>query len=334
MSDQLTPQTAVDEYVQSRVDAAESTRRRHRYRLSKFLDFTESQEGIDTMADITPRHIERFRQERLNDGNTNLVTVEQSLHTFRVFLRYCERVEICEEGLSEAVIIPNVSSQKKAKDVHISHERATQIIEFLAQYSWASLHHIVFHLTYHTGLRRGALYGLDVEDWNSEERTLEVRHRDNTPLKNDEQSERHLSITNAELAEAINDYLSDQRPEVTDEWGREPFFASKQGRYHWQSLQKVFYKVTRPCFFADECPVGREIEECEGTEWSGYSKCPESVSSHPIRRSAVTHHLDEDVPKAIVSERMNVTQEVLDLHYDARDKEQKRTSREQYLGGL
>lgn len=65
-----------------------------------------------------------------------------------------------------------------------------------------------------------------------------------------------------------------------------------------------------------------------------YSKCPDSVSSHPIRRSAITHHLDSDVPKAIVSERMNVSEKIIDQHYDARDKEQKRQNRQKYLNSI
>lgn len=329
----LAPQDAVEEYIQSRVDAAYSTREKHKYRLQKFLDFTESQ-NLDDVGKLTPRHIEQFRQERIADGNTNLVTTEQTLHTFRVFLRYCERVEACREGLADTVVIPNVSSQDKARDVHLSHERATQIIDYLCKYEWASLPHLVFHLAYHTGLRRGALYALDVEDWRSDKRVLEVRHRPETPLKLDEAGERNLSVTDDRLAQAVDDYLADVRPSVEDDAGRKPLLASTQGRYHYQSLQKVFYRVTRPCYFTDGCPVGREIDECEATEYAGYSKCPESVSSHPIRRSAITHHLDEDVPKAIVSERMNVSQEVLDTHYDARDKEQKRTSRKQYLDSV
>ena len=42
----------------------------------------------------------------------------------------------------------------------------------------------------------------------------------------------------------------------------------------------------------------------------------------------------EDVPKNIVSERMDVTPEVLEQHYDARDKEEKRSNREKYLEDL
>ena len=84
--------------------------------------------------------------------------------SFRVYLRYLERIEACEGGLSDKVLIPDVPDSEEAGDVHISHERATQIINYLSKYEWASAEHIVFYLCYHTGLRRGALHGLDVDD--------------------------------------------------------------------------------------------------------------------------------------------------------------------------
>lgn len=329
----LEPDTAVEQYLESRVDAAPTTVDKHEYRLRKFLAFTEEQD-LDDMTELAGKHVEQFRQDRLADDATNLVTTEQCLHTFRVFLRYCERIEAVDQGLADKVIIPNVSSQQKAREVHLSHERAEQITDYLCKYEWASIQHIVWHLTYHTGMRRSALYALDKGDWRSDERVLLVRHRDNTPLKLREEGERNLSITDDRLASAIDDYLADVRPDVEDEWGREPFFASEQGRYHYQSLQKVFYKVTRPCYFADTCPMDRDMDECEGTEYGGYSKCPESVSSHPIRRSAIHHHLNEGVPKTVCSERMAVSESTLTQHYDARDEEEKRQARQDFLDSV
>lgn len=335
MSTQNLPiDTAVEQYVTSRADATQSTRERHRYRLSKFIDYC-SQADVTHTSQIDGSIIEGFRQDRLADDNTSIKTNEQCLHTFRVFLRYLERVEACSEGLSEVVIIPKVPDAQESRDTHISHERAQQIINHLAKYEWATTKHVVFHLTYHTGLRRGALYALDVQDWDSEGRVLHVRNRDNTPLKLRADGERNLSITDDRLAVALDDYLKDVRPTVRDDYGREPLFASSHGRYHYMSLQKIFYAASRPCIFANACPVdGKSIDSCEATYRDNASKCPESVSSHPIRRSAITHHLNADVPKEIVSERMNVDEGTLDKHYDARTREEKRERREDYLDSV
>jgi site-specific recombinase XerD len=334
MQESITPEDAVEQYLESRVDIAASTKDKHRYRLNKFLDFAQENLEVDTMAHLRPRHIEAYRTTLLQDDKLNIVTVEQILQTLRVYLRYCERLDYCDDGLVESVIIPNVSKEEESRDIHISHRRAQQIIDHLQKYEYASLNHVVFHLAYHTGLRRGALYGLDLEDWEPYKRALTIRHRDNTPLKLDKEGERNITISDGTLRDALNSYVEDVRADVTDKWDRKPLFASEQGRYHSTTLQKVFYRVTRPCYFGQGCPHDRDIDSCEATHYDRYSKCPSSVSSHPIRRSAITHHLSEDVPKNIVSERMDVTPEVLEQHYDARDKEEKRSNREKYLEDL
>ena len=50
-----------------------------------------------------------------------------------------------------------------------------------------------------------------------------------------------------------------------------------------------------------------------------------------IRRGSITHHLTEDVPEKVVSDRMNVGQDVLDKHYDRRSEEVKVEQRRGYL---
>lgn len=331
----LAPENAVERYIKSRHDALPSTRNKHRYRLKHFLTWTE-REGLEDMTNLTGRDCEDYKNYRLNETECNLVTLEQHLHTFRVFLRYCESINAVRGGLSEKVIIPNVSSKDKARDEHLAHETAKEIIDYLVRYEWATLEHLTFHLAYHTGMRRSALYALDVDDWHSDEQWFAVRHRPETetPLKLQEEGERNLSIRSDTLSEAIDDYLRMNRPEVEDEHGREPFFASTHGRLHYNTLQKKVYRVTRPCYYTNECPHGRDMDDCEATDYAKFSQCPSSVSPHPVRRSAITHHLNEDVPKAVCSERMAVSQQTLDLHYDARSKEEKRQNREQYLGNL
>jgi len=326
-------ESSVEQYLTSRVDATQSTTANHRYRLRKWKHFCDNQ-NVQTTQEIDGQTIEHYRTEILSN-ECSIVTNQNNLQTFRVYLRYLERVEACKQGLADKVIIPQVTNEEESKDVHLTHERAQQIIDYLARYEWASLDHIIFHLCYHTGLRQGSLYALDVSDWHPDKQVLDIRNREGTPLKLRERGERNLTIADNQLARAMNEYLDEVRVEVTDERGRHPFFASKHGRYHCQSIQKVFYKVTQPCYFAGKCPVDdQNIETCQYRHHDHRSKCPESVSSHPIRRSAITHHLDSQVPKQIVSERMNVDEATLDQHYDARSKEQKRENRQKYLDSI
>lgn len=331
----LTPEDALEQYLQSRHDATASTVQNHRYRLNYFIQWFDEESDLDELSELTGWHCEQFKNWRMENFDLNLVTLQYHIQTVRVFIRWCESVGAVE-GVSENIIVPTVSDAEKARDVHITHERAMQIIEYLCRYEWASTTHLVPHILYHTGMRRSSLHSLDVSDWNADEQYLAVRHRpeQGTALKLKSEGERNVSVTDSRLVEALEDWVDQQRPDVTDDHDREPLLASTRGRLHYKTISSICYKVTRPCYFAGSCPHDRDIDDCEAIQYHSYSKCPDSISSHPIRRSSITHHLDSDVPKAIVSERMDVSEKVLDQHYDARNKEQKRQNRQGYLDGI
>jgi hypothetical protein len=60
-------------------------------------------------------------------------------------------------------------------------------------------------------------------------------------------------------------------------------------------------------------------------------KCPSSLSLHPIRRGAITYQINRGWPKEKLSERTDVSVEVLEKHYDARTQEEQREGRKQHL---
>jgi integrase len=79
------------------------------------------------------------------------------------------------------------------------------------------------------------------------------------------------------------------------------------------------------------CPHNENRQTCEHISRNKAGGCPSAVSPHAIRRSAITHHLDEGMPKELVSERCNVSPDTLAEHYDARDAEQKRNNRRRFV---
>jgi hypothetical protein len=171
-----------------------------------------------------------------------------------------------------------------------------------------------------------------VDDLNVSNRQLGVRHRPETGthLKQGEQAERLLAI-NGGTAKLLRDYIEWKRINAEDDYGRDPLFTTAQGRASKTRLRRVVYSVTRPCEYSGECPHDRDIDDCTATRADKYaSECPSSLSPHPIRRGSITHHLNE-APQRAVSERMNVSLEVLEKHYDRRTEEEKMAKRREYF---
>lgn len=55
------------------------------------------------------------------------------------------------------------------------------------------------------------------------------------------------------------------------------------------------------------------------------------MSPHAIRRGSITHYLSEDVPVEVIGDRMNVSRDVLDKHYDKRSEDVGLEQRRGYL---
>lgn len=167
--------------------------------------------------------------------------------------------------------------------------------------------------------RRGAVRALDVDDYDAKGEHLQFVHRPETgtPLKKQVKSERFVAISDS-MAELLDDWIARQRPDVTDEYGREPLLASRHGRIHVSTIAGYAHRYTQPCVYDGECPLGRDPETCESTDLDKVSSCPESVSPHPIRRGSITHWLRSDVPPRVVSDRADVSEKVIDRHYDER----------------
>lgn len=133
------------------------------------------------------------------------------------------------------------------------------------------------------------------------------------------------------LANVLEDYVDGPREDVTDDYGRDPLLTTTHGRVSRSTVRDTVYRVTRPCWYGEECPHDRDQNECDATGFDGASKCPSSRSPHDARSGAITTHLLEDVPAEIVTDRMDVSQSVLDKHYDRRTEREKMEQRRKYL---
>lgn len=329
------PEKALELYLQERrTEAADSTVKAHKYRLGHFVRWCDK-EDLENINELTGRLLHEYRLWRREDGDLNKVSVKSQMDTLRVFIRWCETIDAVEPDLSTKVLSPNLSNGENQRDVMLETNEAESLLNYLGRFDYASLEHTLLLLLWKTGMRIGAVQGLDVEDYDSTEGYISVCHRQTTPLKNKEDGERFVALSD-ETCGVLDDWLSHQRPDVTDDVERRPLLATTHGRPHKTTLREKVYRWTRPCQYRGECPHNRDIEECEATDGHNKtaSKCPSSVSPHAIRRGSITHHLTEDVPEKVVSDRMNVGQDVLDKHYDRRSEEVKVEQRREYLDDL
>lgn len=327
MTRNITIRKAVNRYLNERKsDMADSTRYNHSSQLKQFIDWCEQDEDRpELVGNIDPWDISDFQLYRRDEDNISNMALYNQMSTFRKFIEWCESRDLLE-GISESMMMPNREDQ--SSDEKLEADRGDELLENLETYNYASLKHVLFTLFWSTGMRVGAARSLDLDDYHSDEMYLEINHRpeQGTPLKNKSKSEREVNL-HGWVCEIIEDYIEGHRHNVTDDHGREPLLTTRHGRPHRTTLRKHVTTMTRPCEFASECPYDRTINECDATDYTKAARCPGSVSPHPLRRSAITRFLNEGHSKELISDRMDVSVDVLDKHYDARTEGEKRELR-------
>lgn len=330
----LTPTEALSMYEgDRRGELSKATLRSHGYRITRFIEWCDDA-GINNLNNLTGRDIQRYKISRKQEVST--VTVKSHMDTLRVFIRFCEAVDAVRNGLSESVVSPSVTVEENRSESILEPDRIDSILSHLEKYEYATHNHVLLQLLWESGCRVGAAHAIDVEHVDTLECRVELRHNPetDTPLKNGTRGEREVAIT-TETATLLKDYIDEHRHDVTDDHGRRPLLTTKHGRATRNTLRTWVYRLSRPCMAGRECPHERNPDDCEAVESRmTASKCPDSRSPHAIRRAAVTHWLAQDVPTEAVSDRMNVSAEVIDEHYDKRSARDKMEQRRQYLDDI
>jgi integrase len=259
------------------------------------------------------------------------MTLRTNLATLRVFLEFCASIDGVEQGLREKVVLPEVDREEQSKDVKLNVDRAEAILEHLERFEYASRAHVIMAILWHTGCRLGTLRALDLDDVDLETPCLRVRHRPDTgtPLKNGKAANRAIAL-GEQYAQVIEDYINHNRLQVEDSHGREPLISSDQGRLSESSVRVVVYMWTRPCMVA-ACPHDENPVSCDYMTRKHASECPSSRSPHGIRRGALTRMLREGTPEEVVSDRSNVSRDVLEQHYDQRTERERMELRREFL---
>ncbi|QIB79070.1 site-specific integrase [Haloferax volcanii] len=308
----------------------EKTLKNYRTCLRQFCDWLDDQR-VTNLNDLDSELIQRYKEHRLS--KVKVITARQDMMTIKQFIEFCEHIAAVPRGMGDMVRIPSVSEQDEICDDLLTRDEATEILDFLGKYEYASKRYVTLLLLWKTGMWMSGLRALDLGDYDEGRPALELRHRARagTPLKNKEKSERDVLIT-PETAEVVPDYITQTRPGVEDEHGREPLLASESGSVVSTTIQRYVYTATRPCYYnGGGCPFDRDLETCEAMSWNASCKCPGSVSPHALRRGYVTAARNAGQPKDVTGERVNMNGKGLDKHYDKGTSAEKAERRRGYI---
>ncbi|NUB91081.1 site-specific integrase [Haloterrigena sp. SYSU A121-1] len=328
----LSPEEGVGRYLKRREgEITENTADEYRRKLAYFLEFCE-QQGIENLNDLDGRLVDDYRVWRRDDA-TDVVeslsakTMQDEMNLFRAFLRYLESIEAVKPGMAENVIVPELGEGDGVRDVELAPERVAAILEYLRTYRYASRDHVVWLLHCRTGRRPGAIHSLDADDvYLGDDPYLAFRHRPETEtrLKNGYKGEGEITVGES-VAAVLADYIDVHRKAVTDDAGREPLLTSAQGRLSKTTIRRIFYNWSRPCAIGEACPHGREIDECTAaSKKDAWSTCPSSHASYSARHGHITQLRRLGLPKSVISERCDVSEEIIKKHYDERSEADRR----------
>lgn len=313
-------------------DVRDETLRSLRSRTNLFCRYLEQETDVSSLSDVSPTTLHRYKVHQSNNDIAARTLVSR-LSTVAVWLDWMEGMKYVTDGLADHMRAITPESNK-AKQTLLQSERAESILQYLNKYEYGSRDHVVILLLWETGIRSGSLRSLDLPDIEPDETKgcLRLVHREpETPLKNGTSGERYVSLR-SETIRTIRDYVEHYRRPQTAVEGREPLLTTRKGRMAIVTIRRTVYRYTRPCSYGESCPLDRDTETCEATDrMDSWSKCPEGVSPHDVRRGALTRMCRSDAPTTAISDRADVSPEILNHHYNQMTDAEKMEQRRNYF---
>ena len=312
---EVTVPEAVESYLTERsTELSDSSIQNHRYQLKRLKEWCAGPGDIDTIEEFDPIDLSRFRRARSEDINSN--TMYNQLGVVRLFLRFAHRMGWVEESLPDSIVLP--TRDGRARDSSLDPDRASNILDKLETYRYASFDHCLMVMLWTCGMRIGTIRSLDITDFHLDEGWVEVVHRPDqgTSLKNSDGSTREVNL-HGWVCDVLRAWIEDRRPAGEDAHSREPLFLTSKGRAARATLRRRVNRLTDCGNLDPGC-------DCDITY---ASKCSESVSPHDIRRSSISAWLDKGNQPELVSQRCDVSKSTIDVHYDVRSEKDKRELR-------
>jgi site-specific recombinase XerC len=337
MTEDIDPETATTNWLMNeKREVTDRTHANYSTVADKWCEFCEEHD-IESMAEVSGRTLMKFKSWRAEQ--VKISTVGQNLSCLRRFIHFCENIEAVKSGLLDRVPDARPPNSGQVRDEKVDKETAEAVLNYLRKFDYASRRHAIVELIWHCAFRTVTCMSIDTAhchlDRDDPFIVLENRPQEDTRLKNGDKSEREVSIS-TDVAEVLQDYIDMNRFDVTDDYGRNPLFTTRQGRATKNTIRRDIRTATRPCEYDDGCPFGEDPADCQArSNRHKAGDCPGVTTGHPLRRGSITHaHLDNDVPKRVVSDRCDVSEEVLVEHYDRQEESRKREIRRGYLDDM
>lgn len=154
-------------------------------------------------------------------------TLEGEMWTLTQLAEFLEDIGAVEDGLADAVRIPDLDPEDRSNDTKLHTEDAKALLEFYRnnEENYGTRAHAFLELAWFTGARQGGIRALDLRDVElGENPYVDFRHRPDTgtPLKNKLGGERPVALTQ-ETAAVLREYLENHRYDVHDDTGDNPY---------------------------------------------------------------------------------------------------------------
>lgn len=295
------------------------TARTYRKSLDTFEDFAE-EEGLEHLSDIELWVVGKYT-DWLLARDYRRATVQSKQKQARRWLKWLESQGYISVGTHLAIETLRLEDHEQTSSKILTPDELGEYLRYYRDSTrWrATRRHALLEVIGHVGGRRSCIRALDVEDYDPETRTLQFINRPETGtrLKRGRAHERKVVLSEEPNA-VLDTFVERERERVADDHGRRPLFASKRGRPTKSTLTNWLYQATEPCIMRP-CPHGKERHSCTWTEQSEASKCPSSMSPHPVRRGSITWQLNIGRSIEDVAQRAATTPGVIRRYYDRPD---------------
>jgi site-specific recombinase XerD len=334
--DGISPQTSnptlsdmYNRFLARRQDRSPATRSQYKRTIPRFVEFAKS-ETINHPGEITIVAVDAFVEELQAEYDTD-ATILTYTKNVRTWLRWLHKRNLCDAAVFHILDKDELGLSPKARDEALPASEAEVILQKLRRRRRGTAMHSLIELLWNAGPRIGGVHSADLRDFDPVNNELRLRDRreTGTRLKNGSErdntagdGERNIALKDS-VIDALQLYIETERPDVTDDYGRKPLFATSRGRASKSTLRRWVYQATS-CRWAPETAT---TANCDGDCDPDTNVCPHSYYPHAIRRGSIVAHLSGGLRPDRASGRFDVSTQTLKKHYDPRTKRQRKEDR-------